>query len=296
MNRYLSRTHRSTHSQLKNVNSFCNEIKQHRFDFGIVQDYDTNDAALIYQQLKKQYNWYYTVLFDTALHHLKNLTANKTHLSIVDMACGDGNISRNIIDHQRVLNKESIDITGVDISSSQIALAEQQNHAKKLYSNHIHYVVDDALTYNYNQKFDIAMVFWLFQYSHDVQTLNRMIKCVHDTLKDDGIAMGFTFSCTDKNKLNEMSKMTWDECGVRFTVNKEDNGSCGEFKLNDDSIVFTSQPNRPTYWDQNYHFRAQTIQIINSSQKQVFLETLYSVCCFLKLCNTLYDEPDISPT
>ena len=123
-------------------------------------DYDKNDLSVKYENIKKPYNWFYSTYSQSILYYLNKLTINKSNLDIIDIACGDGNISRLIIDNKSsYLNKTNINIIGIDISSSQINLARSKSKTPcnvLLNQNNDNKNIDDIPNLNPNPtRFDI---------------------------------------------------------------------------------------------------------------------------------------------
>eukprot|EP01084_Bolivina_argentea_P086198 155805_1 len=170
-------------------------------------NYDEADNAAFYAQLKKDYNWFFTPLSDTLITQLKLLTENKDTLDIIDIACGDGNVSRQIIDKTQYLNKNNINIIGIDISESQIKIANENNKQKQEYIDCINYEIGNAEHIKYKNKFDIALCFWSFNYSTNTEILNKMMKSCYESLKDNGIAIGCTLSMNNPNQLKQLYDM-----------------------------------------------------------------------------------------
>eukprot|EP01083_Nonionella_stella_P223919 797500_1 len=132
-------------------------------------DYDVDDFARKYTQLQSDYNWFYSTLSGTMLKYLKQITSNKNSINIIDIACGNGKISNLIMENQLYLNKTAINIIGIDISKSQIDLAQTSNQ----YVNHIHYEVGNAENIQYKNRFDVAICFWCFNYSNNTHILKK---------------------------------------------------------------------------------------------------------------------------
>ena len=69
------------------VSSFCSKKY---FSERTATNYDNDDNAAFYKQLKKDYNWFFSPFSDTMINQLQLLKSNKRNL---DIACGDGNVS-----------------------------------------------------------------------------------------------------------------------------------------------------------------------------------------------------------
>ena len=89
--------------------------------------------------------------------------------SVLDIACGTG----VMIDYY--IKRNVSDVTGVDISSKMIEIAE--NKFKK-YDN-INFICCDAETYRFNQKYDSIMVFNAFPHFVNPKALiKNLVKAV----------------------------------------------------------------------------------------------------------------------
>eukprot|EP01084_Bolivina_argentea_P101050 181239_1 len=179
-------------------------------------DYNKNDLSNKYQNLKAPYHWVYGTYKQTLLHFLKLLTINKQDLEVIDIACGDGNVSRFIIDNQSYLNKRNINVIGIDISSYQINLAISKSQLNK-YVQHIQYENISAQHVNYVKKFDVAVIFFCFNYSQNKEELKKMMMKSYECLKDDGIIIGTTCAMNESpNVLSEYYDVHKNEAKLIF--------------------------------------------------------------------------------
>eukprot|EP01084_Bolivina_argentea_P148444 259515_1 len=93
-------------------------------------NYDS-EYTLAYSQIKIDYNWVYSTVSQSVIQTLKQLTNEKTELNIIDIGCGDGNMSRLVMDNISYLAKKQIHILGIDISNAQIELATSKSVSNK---------------------------------------------------------------------------------------------------------------------------------------------------------------------
>ena len=89
---------------------------------------------------------------DYKMNQILDAAQIKSGKSVLDIACGTG----VMIDYY--IKRNVSDVTGVDISSKMIEIAE--NKFRK-YDN-INFICCDAETYRFNQKYDSIMVFNAF--------------------------------------------------------------------------------------------------------------------------------------
>ena len=161
----------------------------------------SDDKAARYAKLKKDMHYVYDGLQTNILSQLKkyhkNLNLSSSEMNVIDIACGDGNYSRCLAD-----NFEYNEILGVDISESQIELARNVTDTTK-YPN-IRYQCLDANSLisdpSMNNKFDIALAVWFYNYASDKQSLFNYIKSTYNVMKSNSILIGITHSIHDINK------------------------------------------------------------------------------------------------
>jgi len=198
----------------------------------IVSDYNT-DYTSEYSQIKKDFDWFYVTCSQTLLTNLKEVTKDKDVLNIIDIGCGDGNISRMIIDNTSYLNKNAIDIVAIDPSESQIESAKQKSAANRY--NTINYEICGAQDIKHKNKFDVALSFWPFGYSINVDMLKEMMKACFESLKDGGICIGVTVTMQNPNILLKYRDFHKNKFNIGF-----DKDIDGKVKLCDgDSLTQT---------------------------------------------------------
>ena len=97
--------------------------------------------------------------------------------SILDLACGDGHYTRRF--HARGAKK----VTGVDISSGMISLAEEWS--KNL--ENVNYICCDARLVALDQKYDIVTAIYLLNYADSVPFLRQFAATIKQSLLPGGI-------------------------------------------------------------------------------------------------------------
>lgn len=103
------------------------------------------------------------------------LIGNVKGLTVLDLACGEGY-------NTRILAKKGAKVTGVDFSSKQIELAEQEERKENL---GIKYIVTDAadLTSLPNSYFDLVTCFMALQ---DIENYRKAVSETTRVLKPNG--------------------------------------------------------------------------------------------------------------
>jgi toxoflavin synthase len=97
-----------------------------------------------------------------------------TGLSVLDLACGDGQSTR-------LLKRwGAARVVGVDVSEQMIGLARQQEQAQPL---GIEYRVADVATLGRIGEFDRVSAAYLLHYAPDREQLRQMVQTVYDNLK-----------------------------------------------------------------------------------------------------------------
>jgi ubiquinone/menaquinone biosynthesis C-methylase UbiE len=128
-----------------------------------------DSIALDYQQIAavvplREPEWY----------SLRLRLGDLTGLSVLDLACGDGMVTR-LLKRWRAAR-----VVGVDISAQMIALAQQQEDAQAL---GIEYRVADAATLGKIGSFDRVTASYLLHYAQNREQLLQMVQTVYDNLK-----------------------------------------------------------------------------------------------------------------
>eukprot|EP01084_Bolivina_argentea_P248875 416398_1 len=169
--------------------------------------YDENIAEQ-YKKLKHEFKYFFSSFSWTSvqlLNKLKQQQGIDNNLSIIDIACGDGNASRYITDNT---NFNNVRVLGIDKSKPQIDVSKEST-PETIYP-FIQYEVglaEDLYTDKYNHlhnSFDIALLNWCFNYATTIDAFNDMMRSVYKILKPNGFAMGLTVTCEDGNMLKEI--------------------------------------------------------------------------------------------
>lgn len=128
---------------------------------------------------------YYHILYNNrdekeAEHFLNNVIQklNLTqNLRIVDLACGKGR-------HAIYLNSLGFDVTGVDLASKSIELANA------FANDRLHFEVQDLRCLHFEQGFDIALnLFTSFGYFKSIEEDELVMQNIHSILKPKGLVL-----------------------------------------------------------------------------------------------------------
>jgi SAM-dependent methyltransferase len=114
-------------------------------------------------------------------HTMFDLLPDLAGRSVVDLACGEGVYSRKLV------QAGAARVVGVDISPEMVALAQRAEAAETL---GVHYVVADVATVELEERFDIALCSYLFNYARSRAQLRALAESVHRLLRPGGLVVG----------------------------------------------------------------------------------------------------------
>ena len=144
---------------------------------------DFSDVADEYDRIGLQYKESKQLPFRHFVeeHSMFSLLGDLAGRSVVDLACGDGIYAR------KLMHAGARRVVGVDISSEMIALAEQAEAVEPL---GVRYVVADVATVQLDDRFDIALCSYLFNYARTRAELRTLTESVHRLLRPGGLVVG----------------------------------------------------------------------------------------------------------
>ncbi len=114
-------------------------------------------------------------------HSMFSLLPDLAGRSVIDLACGEGIYSRQL------KRAGAARVVGVDISPEMIALGEQAEAAEPL---GVRYVVADVATLELDERFDIALCSYLFNYARSQAELRTLVEGVARLVKPGGMVVG----------------------------------------------------------------------------------------------------------
>jgi SAM-dependent methyltransferase len=114
-------------------------------------------------------------------HSMFTLLGDLAGRSVVDLACGEGIYSRNLI------RAGARRVVGVDISPEMIALAEQAEAIEPL---GVHYLIADVAAVELDEQFDVALCSYLFNYARTRAELRVLVRSVRRLLRAGGLLVG----------------------------------------------------------------------------------------------------------
>ncbi len=110
-------------------------------------------------------------------YSLFNIIGDLTGKKILDLACGEGVLSR------RAKFNGASEVVGVDISNEMIKLAQLK---ESQIPRGINYIVWDVINLKKINEFDIVMAGFLLHYSKSKKELDAMCKNIYQNLKNGG--------------------------------------------------------------------------------------------------------------
>jgi SAM-dependent methyltransferase len=144
---------------------------------------DFSDVADEYDRIGSQYKESKQLPFRRYVeaHSMFGLLPDLAGCSVVDLACGEGIYAR------RLMKAGAGRVVGIDISSEMISLAGQAEAAEPL---GVQYVVADVATVQLDERFDVALCSYLFNYARSRVELRALIESVRGLLKPGGVVVG----------------------------------------------------------------------------------------------------------
>ncbi|MEX3009506.1 class I SAM-dependent methyltransferase [Hoeflea sp. TYP-13] len=112
-------------------------------------------------------------------------------LDILDVACGDGRLSRGLMDHG------AKSVLGTDISENMIAAANEKNRPDaESHHDGLHYQTVDARdeAFRLETPVDLVTAMYLFHYATSVDDLDRMCRFVSRNLRPGGRFVCYTIN------------------------------------------------------------------------------------------------------
>ena len=209
-----------TKSKLMFIDLFRYVSNQRNFSKDVLEYDDVISSK--YSKAKSQLNWFYESGNETILNQISNKINTDGKISIIDLACGDGNLSKAIYNQYNRVN-DNMEFIGVDVSESQLNELYKSFDNSDINFNTICGNVAELHEYKYNylhNKFDIVLAQWLFNYSSNEDELYNMIYSVKSLLKNDGICVGSTYITND----DILSKDNLDILDRNFGLNGKNNG------------------------------------------------------------------------
>jgi SAM-dependent methyltransferase len=114
-------------------------------------------------------------------HSMFTLLGDLAGRSVVDLACGEGIYSRQLI------RAGARRVVGVDISPEMIALAEQAEAVEPL---GVRYLIADVAAVELDEQFDVALCSYLFNYARTRSELRTLVRSVRRLVRPGGLVVG----------------------------------------------------------------------------------------------------------
>ncbi|BDD05387.1 SAM-dependent methyltransferase [Aureibacter tunicatorum] len=161
---------------------------------------------------------------NNVIHKLEMASGDK----VLDIACGKGR-------HSIFLNKNGMNVTGIDLSVQSIEFAKQFENDKLHFANH-----DMRETFQESQFDFVVNLFTSFGYFSDEKDNQKAINSAIDNLKPNGkMLLDFLNPTKVINQLKKDEKKTID--GISFDIHKrvdENNFIVKTIEFNDNEIDF----------------------------------------------------------
>ena len=116
--------------------------------------------------------------------------------TVLDMACGEGVYARQF------KRAGAVDVTGVDISSAMVALAEAQERAEPLGCR---YVCADAADFSPTAPVDVVTAIYLLNYARTADQLGRFGRACFRALRPGGRFVGFNDNVRNPPRPDDVS-------------------------------------------------------------------------------------------
>ena len=109
---------------------------------------------------------------------------------VLDIGCGTGTQCDDIADKVK-------QVTGIDISSKLLAIAEQRKAERKL--DNVEFLQTSLFDERFQpESFDVVMAFYVLHFFEDIDSV---FKRIHDLLKPDGLFISETACLGENNKI-----------------------------------------------------------------------------------------------
>ncbi len=161
--------------------------------------------TIFYHKLYKSRNYAEAQFFIDNLEKTLNFKQSETFL---DLACGQGR-------HSIYLNSKGFDVTGIDLSQNNIAVANQSAN------EHLHFFVHDMRETFRPDSFDFVLnLFTSFGYFEDNYDNFRAIKAVSENLKSGG-KLVLDYMNSVKAVKNLVKQYEKEVDGIKFVITKK---------------------------------------------------------------------------
>jgi len=142
--------------------------------------------------------------FDKVFTIIEQLYEQKKKLKILDLCCGTG-----IFPRKWLIKLENITYKGVDINQNFIDFANTN-----LANNKFQFIVNDALTYNTNEKFDLIIATSSYHHIID-ENKRKYLNNIYLHLQDDGYLLIYEKMV---DKFNDRIEAV--DCGTKFYLER----------------------------------------------------------------------------
>lgn len=154
--------------------------------------YDVNEFFEKYQEMREQ-DINANVLIENPI--IKKMMPNLKNKKILDLGCGDGNMSEYFI------KKGAKKVVGIDVSTNMIEEAKKNNK----YDNVEYYLMKMENISKITEKFDLVYSSLAFHY---VKDYNKLLKNIYSLLKTNGILLYSQESPLNTSIIIDKSKMS----------------------------------------------------------------------------------------
>jgi len=130
------------------------------------------------------------------INTFQKMVQNVSNKYVLDLACGSGFFS------QLLIQMNAKKVVGVDISSEMIRLAREENKN----TDRLSFEVYDILDMPNLGLFDMVTAVWLLCYAKDKKLLTTMFSKIFDSLKENGVFIGYTSNPNFRMSISNFTK------------------------------------------------------------------------------------------
>jgi len=126
--------------------------------------------------------------YEKKIEKLKSYLSAESH--VLDVGCGTGTQCRDLANNVK-------QVTGIDISSKLLAIAEQRKAERKI--ENVEFIQTTVFDERFEHgSYDVVMAFYVLHFLEDI---DEVVRRIHGLLKPDGLFILETACLGEKNKI-----------------------------------------------------------------------------------------------